>query len=225
LTGKSKDLSKQSTDNEEAETSDSFYFLSGEPRDTETVGSIETNQSPLNVRDPTHSRAVRTAIDRQTIRVRRSVDPNAPPLNCTSPAYKEFPPDLFGQWLRARGFILVHILVVCYMFFCLAVVCDRHFLPSLEVCAQKLGLSNDVAGATFMAAGSSAPELFTAVLGVFIAKSDVGTGTIVGSAVFNILFVIGLCAVYSGKSPPLCSSWSIRRLKLIRLFPLQFRCS
>jgi Ca2+/Na+ antiporter len=49
-----------------------------------------------------------------------------------------------------------------------------------------------------MAAGSSAPELFTAILGVFIAKGDVGTGTIVGSAVFNILFVIGLCALHTG---------------------------
>jgi hypothetical protein len=33
-----------------------------------------------------------------------------------------------------------------------------------------LGLSPDVAGATFMAAGSSAPELATAVIGVFVAK-------------------------------------------------------
>ena len=30
---------------------------------------------------------------------------------------------------------------------------------------QKLGFSEDVAGATFMAAGSSAPELFTAIIG------------------------------------------------------------
>lgn len=30
---------------------------------------------------------------------------------------------------------------------------------------QKLGLSEDVAGATFMAAGSSAPELCTAIIG------------------------------------------------------------
>ena len=54
-----------------------------------------------------------------------------------------------------------------------------------------LGISEDVAGATFMAAGGSAPELFTSMIGVFIAFSDVGIGTIVGSAVFNILFVIG----------------------------------
>ena len=58
----------------------------------------------------------------------------------------------------------------------------------------QLGISPDVAGATFMAAGGSAPELFTSIIGVFIAQSDVGIGTIVGSAVFNILFVIAACA-------------------------------
>lgn len=45
-----------------------------------------------------------------------------------------------------------------------------------------------------MAAGGSAPELFTSVVGVLIAKSDIGFGTIVGSAVFNVLFVIAMCA-------------------------------
>lgn len=34
--------------------------------------------------------------------------------------------------------------------------------------------------------------------GVFIAKGDVGVGTIVGSAVFNILVIIGLCAMFAG---------------------------
>ena len=58
-----------------------------------------------------------------------------------------------------------------------------------------MNLSSDVAGATFMAAGSSAPELFTSMIGVFVAKGDVGVGTIVGSAVFNILFVIGVCGL------------------------------
>ena len=45
-----------------------------------------------------------------------------------------------------------------------------------------------------MAAGGSAPELATSILGVFVSKSDVGFGTIVGSAVFNVLFVIACCA-------------------------------
>ena len=34
----------------------------------------------------------------------------------------------------------------------------------------------------------------TSVVGVFISQSDVGLGTIIGSAVFNVLFVIACCA-------------------------------
>jgi len=71
-------------------------------------------------------------------------------------------------------------------------------------------VSPDVAGATFMAAGGSAPELFTAVIGVFIAVSDVGIGTIVGSAVFNVLFVIAACAFASTKALDL-TAWPLLR--------------
>ena len=45
-----------------------------------------------------------------------------------------------------------------------------------------------------MAMGSSAPELFISLMSVFISESDTGVGTIVGSAVFNILIIIGLCS-------------------------------
>ena len=61
----------------------------------------------------------------------------------------------------------------------LAIICDDFFVPSLEAISEKLHLSEDVAGATFMAAGSSAPELFTSVAGVAV-RTDVGVGTIVG---------------------------------------------
>lgn len=61
-----------------------------------------------------------------------------------------------------------------------------------------LKLTPDVAGATFMAAGSSAPELATVVIGVFFAKDDIGVSGVIGSAVFNIMFVIAICAVFGG---------------------------
>lgn len=54
--------------------------------------------------------------------------------------------------------------------------------------------NNDNLGATLMAAGGSAPELATALIGTF-RQSEIGFGTIVGSAVFNILFVIGMCSI------------------------------
>ncbi|PKK20069.1 sodium/potassium/calcium exchanger 2 isoform X1 [Columba livia] len=109
----------------------------------------------------------------------------------------EYPEDLFSLEERRKGAVILHIIGMIYMFIALAIVCDEFFVPSLTVITEKLSISDDVAGATFMAAGGSAPELFTSLIGVFISHSNVGIGTIVGSAVFNILFVIGMCALFS----------------------------
>ncbi|XP_013161864.1 PREDICTED: probable sodium/potassium/calcium exchanger CG1090, partial [Papilio xuthus] len=49
-----------------------------------------------------------------------------------------------------------------------------------------------------MAAGSSAPELATVVIGVFCAQDDIGVSGVIGSAVFNIMFVISVCALCAG---------------------------
>ncbi|KPP68887.1 sodium/potassium/calcium exchanger 2-like [Scleropages formosus] len=109
----------------------------------------------------------------------------------------EYPQDLFTLEERRQGAVALHMFGMLYMFIALAIVCDEFFVPALTVITEKLSISDDVAGATFMAAGGSAPELFTSVIGVFISHSNVGIGTIVGSAVFNILFVIGMCALFS----------------------------
>ncbi|XP_043953616.1 sodium/potassium/calcium exchanger 2-like isoform X7 [Gambusia affinis] len=109
----------------------------------------------------------------------------------------EYPQDLFTLEERRQGAVVLHMFGMIYMFIALAIVCDEFFVPALTVITEKLSISDDVAGATFMAAGGSAPELFTSIIGVFISHSNVGIGTIVGSAVFNILFVIGMCAIFS----------------------------
>ncbi|XP_062240482.1 sodium/potassium/calcium exchanger 2-like isoform X2 [Platichthys flesus] len=109
----------------------------------------------------------------------------------------DYPPDAFTLEQRRQGAVAFHMFGMIYMFIALAIVCDEFFVPALTVITEKLTISDDVAGATFMAAGGSAPELFTSIIGVFISHSNVGIGTIVGSAVFNILFVIGMCAIFS----------------------------
>ncbi|KAJ4946036.1 hypothetical protein JOQ06_023714 [Pogonophryne albipinna] len=123
----------------------------------------------------------------------------------TKSAISDFPEDIFSLQQRRQGAVLLHVLCAMYMFYALAIVCDVYFVPSLEKISENLQLSQDVAGATFMAAGSSAPELFTSLIGVFITKGDVGVGTIVGSAVFNILVIIGLCGIFAGQ--PITLSW------------------
>jgi len=121
-----------------------------------------------------------------------------------------FPKDAFTEEERASGAIILHIIGILYMFYALALVCDHYFVPALDVIIEKFGISPDVAGATFMAAGGSAPELFTSIIGVFIAVSDVGIGTIVGSAVFNVLFVIAACAFASATALKL-TAWPLIR--------------
>ena len=108
-----------------------------------------------------------------------------------------YPDEVFDADSLKRGAIVLHVIGVLYTFTGIAIVCDDFFVPALEVLVETYEIEDDVAGATFMAAGGSAPELFTAIIGVFIAKSNVGFGTIIGSAVFNVLFVIGACAFFS----------------------------
>ncbi|XP_034435643.1 sodium/potassium/calcium exchanger 4 isoform X3 [Hippoglossus hippoglossus] len=126
-------------------------------------------------------------------------DNETEPRNCSEPAIHEFPGDLFTNAERKSGAVMLHIVATLYMFLALAITCDEYFVTALEKICEKLDLSEDVAGATFMAAGSSAPELFASVIGVFITHGDVGVGTIVGSAVFNILCIIGVCGIFAGQ--------------------------
>lgn len=137
-----------------------------------------------------------------------------------------FPPDLFTPEQRRDGAVVLHVVGMGYMFVALAIVCDEFFVPALDVIIERLAISDDVAGATFMAAGGSAPELFTSIIGVFVSFDDVGIGTIVGSAVFNILFVIGACALFSRTTLSLtwwplfrdCTFYSVSLLVLIYCF-------
>ncbi|XP_067257419.1 sodium/potassium/calcium exchanger 3 [Chanodichthys erythropterus] len=149
-------------------------------------------------------RVLQYGIDNQTIDTPRA-------------AVHEFPEDIFTKEQLKRGAILLHVLCAIYMFYALAIVCDDYFVPSLEKISENLQLSEDVAGATFMAAGSSAPELFTSLIGVFITEGDVGVGTIVGSAVFNILVIIGVCGIFARQTVTL-TWWSMFRDSLYYIF-------
>ncbi|XP_046350106.2 sodium/potassium/calcium exchanger 3-like [Haliotis rufescens] len=131
-------------------------------------------------------------------RVRRAADLEEEERNCTPRSVDNFFGNFFTLEQTQDGGFVLHLFIAIYLFASLAIICDDYFVASLELICENLGLQEDVAGATFMAAGSSAPELFTSVIGVFFAKSDVGVGTIVGSAVFNLLFIIGVCGLLAG---------------------------
>ncbi|XP_037036754.1 sodium/potassium/calcium exchanger 3 isoform X3 [Bradysia coprophila] len=130
--------------------------------------------------------------------------------NCTQPAIDDFPKDFFTEQQRQSGAVVLHAICSLYLFLALAVVCDKYFVPAVEKICTALNMSNDVAGATFMAAATSAPELFVNVIGTFITEGDIGIGTIVGSAVFNILAVAACCGIGAGMVVPL-DWWPLTR--------------
>jgi len=101
---------------------------------------------------------------------------------------------------KTTGNVVVSGLLTLWSFIGLAIVCDEFFQPALEKISEVLELSPDVAGATFLAAGSSAPELFTSLADAFGEASSIGMGTIVGSAMFNILVIVALSAAVAGRS-------------------------
>ncbi len=61
--------------------------------------------------------------------------------------------------------------------------------------ARMLGLSERFIGLTIVALGTSLPELFTSVTAARKGNADIAIGNIVGSNVFNILFVVGLSSL------------------------------
>ncbi|XP_078737113.1 sodium/potassium/calcium exchanger 5 isoform X1 [Lampetra fluviatilis] len=143
------------------------------------------------------------------MRVRRD-DETGNDTGCVGPASDEFPPGFFTPEEQREGGVLIYIIIALYLLLAIAIVCDYYFLPSLELISDRLGLTLDVAGATFMAAGSSAPEMVTAFLGVFVTKGDIGVSTIVGSAVYNLLGICAICCLLSPSASPL-SHWPLLR--------------
>ncbi|XP_055301926.1 sodium/potassium/calcium exchanger 3-like isoform X2 [Sitodiplosis mosellana] len=119
--------------------------------------------------------------------------------NCTNAAILELPSDGLTRDERKQGWIIIHIALACYCFWFLASICDDYFVPAIQSICSGFNLNEDVVGATFMAAAASSPELFINSVGTFITKSDLGVGTIVGSAVFNVLAVPACCGLFAGQ--------------------------
>lgn len=71
--------------------------------------------------------------------------------------------------------------------------------------AKILGMSDRLIGLTIVAFGTSLPELITSVTAGIKGKADIAIGNIVGSNIFNILFVLGTTCLI--KSVPYSNSF------------------
>lgn len=93
--------------------------------------------------------------------------------------------------LALQGFVLLIGLGA------LAVGADA-FTSGARQLGLDLGVSDRVLGATVVAFGTSLPELVTCVVGAARGHNDISLGNLLGSNLFNILFVGGSLALISG---------------------------
>ncbi|XP_067938835.1 sodium/calcium exchanger 1-like isoform X2 [Watersipora subatra] len=125
----------------------------------------------------------------------------------------------------------VYFLCLGYLFLGVSIIADR-FMASIEVITSKekeiivkrpngelmkvsVKVWNEtVSNLTLMALGSSAPEIMLSIIEVAgnnFHAGDLGPGTIVGSAAFNLFVIIGLC-IY------VIPSTEVRQVKHLRVF-------
>lgn len=101
------------------------------------------------------------------------------------------------------GGLMVQVLSLFYCFIGLAIVCDEHMVPALDTLCHRWGIGEDVAGATFMAFGSAAPEMIINVVATIQAQTadpettSLGVSAIIGSGMIAFSLIpaaCGLCA-------------------------------
>ena len=86
-------------------------------------------------------------------------------------------------------------------------------VDSAKFIARKIGISERFIGLTIVALGTSLPELFTSVIAARKGNADIAIGNIVGSNIFNILFVVGISSLIT--TVPFASAFLIDMLVAI----------
>lgn len=71
----------------------------------------------------------------------------------------------------------------------------RYLVDGSIALAKTLGVSDTIIGLTIVAVGTSMPELVTSVMAALRKHADVAYGNIVGSNIFNVLFILGATSI------------------------------
>jgi len=123
---------------------------------------------------------------------------------------KENPPDFEVGVKKSTGIsVLLVIAGVTCLFFG-----GKWVVDGAVKIAQLLKLSESFIGLTIVAIGTSLPELVTSVIAARKHNVDIAVGNVIGSNVFNLLWVIGVSAVIN----PLAFDWSNNFDILVMLF-------
>lgn len=102
-------------------------------------------------------------------------------------------PDENGEQPKKKSVWLLILLTLIGLV--MVVLGSNLTVSSASAIAEKFGMSERLIGLTIVAFGTSLPELVTSVMAARKGNADIAVGNIVGSNIFNILFVIGTSAL------------------------------
>ena len=68
-------------------------------------------------------------------------------------------------------------------------------VENASIIAANFGMSQTLIGLTIVAVGTSLPELVTSIVAARKGESDLALGNVIGSNVFNIVFILGLSSI------------------------------
>jgi cation:H+ antiporter len=92
-----------------------------------------------------------------------------------------------------RNFLMIFVLLVAGM--AALVIGAELLVRGASRLAIAVGISPLVVGLTVVAFGTSAPEMAVSVASAFSGRADIALGNVVGSNIFNVLFILGLSAL------------------------------
>ena len=98
----------------------------------------------------------------------------------------------------------------------------NYVVDSACAIAAQLGMSEQFIGLTIVAVGTSLPELVTSVVAARKGESDIALGNVIGSNVFNIVFILGASAVIAPMTIDIFSIYDTIVLLAISVLTLIF---
>ncbi len=87
------------------------------------------------------------------------------------------------------------VIAVTALSLVLLVIGAKTFLTGSISIARHFGVAEAFIGLIIIAVGTSLPEFATSVIASFRGKDDIAVGNIVGSNIFNVLFILGISSI------------------------------
>lgn len=103
--------------------------------------------------------------------------------------------DAIAELPQEKPYFLLKSILFALVGLALIILGSEFSVEAATRIARIAGLSNKFIGLTIVALGTSLPELFTSVSAALKKNADIAIGNIVGSNIFNILFIVGLSSI------------------------------